>query len=51
MNVIIHDLTDLQFQLVFPNITEEMQIISNNGCIKNCVGCFGAKHSLSPAFF
>lgn len=41
MNVIIHDLTDLQFQLVFPNITEGMQIISNNGCIKNCVGCFG----------
>lgn len=41
MKVIIHDLTDLQFQRVFPKITEDTQIISNNGYIKNCVGCFG----------
>lgn len=41
MNVIIHDLTDLQFQQMFPQITGDTQIISNNGYIKNCVGCFG----------
>lgn len=41
MNIIIHDLTNLQFQQIFPKITEDTQIISNNGHIKNCIGCFG----------
>lgn len=31
MNVIIHDLNDLQFQQMFPQITGDTQIISNNG--------------------
>ena len=41
MNVIIHDLNDLQFQQFFSKITGDTQIISNNGYIKNCIGCFG----------
>lgn len=41
MNVIIHDLTDLQFQQIFPQSTEDTQIISNKGRIRNCIGCFG----------
>lgn len=41
MNIIIHDLTDLRFQQIFPKFSEETKIISNNGHIKNCVGCFG----------
>ena len=41
MNVIIHDLTDLQFQQIFPQVTGDTQIISDKGHIKNCIGCFG----------
>lgn len=41
MNVIIHDLTDLQFQQIFPQVTGDTQIISDKGHIKNCTGCFG----------
>ena len=41
MNVIIHDLTDLQFQQIFPQITGDTRIVSNKGSIRNCIGCFG----------
>ena len=41
MNVIIHDLTDLQFQQMYQQIEGDTKIISNNGYIKNCMGCFG----------
>ncbi len=41
MNVIIHDLTDLQFQQMYQQIEGDTKIISNNGYIKNCTGCFG----------
>ena len=41
MNVIIHDLTDLQFQQIFPQIIGDPRIVSNKGSIRNCIGCFG----------
>lgn len=41
MNVIIHDLTDRQFQQIFPQTTGDTLVISDNGHIKNCIGCFG----------
>ena len=41
MNVIIHDLSDLQFQQIFPQITGDTRIVSNKGSIRNCIGCFG----------
>lgn len=41
MNVIIHDLNSGQFKTLFPDISENTRIISDNGSIRNCIGCFG----------
>lgn len=41
MNVIIHDLTDREFQTLFPNTEKDTCIISDTGRIRNCIGCFG----------
>ena len=41
MNVIIHDLQQEEFQSLFKNINKDTYVISNNGKIKNCIGCFG----------
>lgn len=41
MNLIIHDLNEKQFKALFPNMDESTKIISDNGKIKSCVGCFG----------
>ena len=41
MKVIIHDLKNEQFQTLFPNLNKETHIISDNGKIKSCIGCFG----------
>jgi len=41
MNVIIHDLEKEKFQTLFYNINADTCIISNNGKIRNCIGCFG----------
>ena len=41
MNVIIHDLNDEDFKLLFPKKSEDVYVVSNNGNIKNCIGCFG----------
>lgn len=41
MNVIIHDLSDEQFHSLFKHIKPDTLIISDNGKIKNCIGCFG----------
>lgn len=38
MNVILHDLTAAEADGIFPDTAE---IISNNGTIQNCIGCFG----------
>ncbi len=41
MNVIIHDLERDFFHSIFSFESEDVQIISDEGSIKNCIGCFG----------
>lgn len=41
MNILIHDLSNEQFQLLFSETNNECHIISNNGTIQHCIGCFG----------
>lgn len=40
MKVIIHDLEDEQFHLLLPNVGDNIQVISDSGKIRNCIGCF-----------
>ena len=39
--VVVHDLSQEEFQQVFPDIYSRFHIICDNGSIKNCIGCFG----------
>lgn len=39
MNVIIHDLENILPEQIFTS--GDRHIVSDNGCIKNCIGCFG----------
>lgn len=43
MNLMIHDLDSSQFQKLFGqfNLENNMCVISDNGSIRNCTGCFG----------
>lgn len=41
MNILIHDLENEQFQLLFPKADGNTQIISDTGTIQSCIGCFG----------
>lgn len=41
MNMIIHDLTDERFQAAFSRIPSDTAVISDNGAVQTCVGCFG----------
>lgn len=41
MNILIHDLGYEQFQSLFPDIYNDVYIISNTGTIQHCIGCFG----------
>ena len=41
MHVIIHDLNNEQFELLFPELNNNSHIIFDNGTIKSCIGCFG----------
>lgn len=41
MNILIHDFSDEQFQELFPEINNNVYIISDTGTIRHCVGCFG----------
>ncbi len=41
MNVIIHDLSTKESETLFTGLKSETKLISNNGQIKNCIGCFG----------
>lgn len=41
MNILIHDLSNEQFQSLFPEENNETYIISDNGTIQHCIGCFG----------
>lgn len=39
--MIIHDLTQQEFASVFPNMDRDTVILSDDGSICNCIGCFG----------
>lgn len=39
--IIIHDLDQSKFTELYPNIDPDCVIISDNGTIRNCIGCFG----------
>lgn len=41
MKLIIHDLRDQDFKKIFSDHIENSIIISNDGNINNCIGCFG----------
>lgn len=41
MNLLIHDLSNEQFQTLFPKTNNDAYIISDTGTIRHCVGCFG----------
>lgn len=41
MNMIIHDLTDERFRAAFSRIPSDTAVISDNGAVQTCVGCFG----------
>lgn len=41
MNMIIHDLTDERFRAAFSQIPSDTAVISDNGAVQTCVGCFG----------
>ena len=43
MNILIHDLSNEQFQPLFPRIDKDTCIISDTGTIRHCTGCFGCK--------
>lgn len=41
MNILIHDLSNEQFQSLFPEINDDIYIISDTETIQHCIGCFG----------
>jgi multimeric flavodoxin WrbA len=41
MKVLLHDLEEEEFEKIFPNIGEDITIVSKNAPIHNCIGCFG----------
>ncbi|MCI8826858.1 MAG: flavodoxin family protein [Lachnospiraceae bacterium] len=41
MNILIHDLSDEQFQELFPKANNDIYIISDTETIRHCIGCFG----------
>ena len=41
MKLLIHDLENKDFQKLFPNPLDETMVISDDGTIHHCIGCFG----------
>lgn len=41
MKIILHDLNQQEFSGLYPNNDTDTVIISDNGTIHNCIGCFG----------
>lgn len=41
MRLLIHDLKSDDFQKIFPDLSRDTMVISDNGTIHYCVGCFG----------
>lgn len=41
MKLLIHDLESKDFKKIFPNQLDDTMVISNDGTIHHCIGCFG----------
>jgi len=41
LKLLIHDLEEGNFEKLFSNLTDNMTIVSNDGNIHSCIGCFG----------
>lgn len=41
MKLFIHDLETKDFEKLYPNSFDEIVVVSNDGTIKHCIGCFG----------
>ncbi len=41
MKLLIHDLENKEFKKIFPNQLDDTIIISDDGTIHHCIGCFG----------
>lgn len=41
MKVLIHDMENKDIKQILPNLPDDIVIISDNGSIHNCIGCFG----------
>lgn len=41
MKLLIHDLDERAFQSIFPEPMKDVRVISDDGSIKPCIGCFG----------
>jgi len=41
MNILIHDLEKDDISSIIPGLSDDLRIISEDGSIKNCIGCFG----------
>lgn len=41
MNLVIHDLEQEDLSSIFPALGDDIKIISDDGTIKSCIGCFG----------
>lgn len=41
MKLLIHDLEEQDFHAVFPQIDQDIKVVSSNHPIHQCVGCFG----------
>lgn len=41
MKILLHDLENEELSNIISNISEDTMIISDDGTIKNCIGCFG----------
>ncbi|MGN9161767.1 flavodoxin family protein [Clostridium sulfidigenes] len=41
MKLLIHDLESKDFKKIFPNQLDDTMVISDDGTIHHCIGCFG----------
>ena len=41
LKILLHDLNGSEFKALYPNVDMNTTVISDNGAIHNCIGCFG----------
>lgn len=41
MKMILHDLSQQEFEALYPSVDANTTVISDDGAIRHCVGCFG----------